>query len=263
MQTVDITVRGLVSLLLFLLVPMGIMAFLKVRLIGRLALSVLRMGVQLVLVGLYLRYLFAWNHPAVTLGWLMLMVVVASGHILKSASFRRRELLPLVIGSVVLSLALVLVPFMALVVQPDPLYDARYLIPLGGMVLGNFLSGNIVALNAYGTMVWKRRQEVQSALCFGATRREAVAPLLREAFTRAITPSVTTIGTLGLVSLPGMMTGQLLGGSVPVVAIKYQIAIMVAIVTALSLSLLLTLFTVTTRLFDSRERVREELFCER
>ena len=87
-------------------------------------------------------------------------------------------------------------------------------------------------------------------------------PFLRESFKRAVIPTITTLGTMGLVSLPGMMTGQLLAGSFPVVAIKYQIAIMVAIVTAGSLSLFLTLLMTVRYLFDERDNIRQELFLE-
>jgi putative ABC transport system permease protein len=96
----------------------------------------------------------------------------------------------------------------------------------------------------------------------GATRIEAVLPFLRESFKRAVIPTITTLGTMGLVSLPGMMTGQLLAGSFPVVVIKYQIAIMVAIVTAGALSLFLTLLLTTRYLFDERDNIRPELFLE-
>jgi putative ABC transport system permease protein len=117
-----------------------------------------------------------------------------------------------------------------------------------------------VALNHYAASLNSRKPELQTALCFGATRLEATLPFLRESFQRAMTPTVTTVGTLGLVSLPGMMTGQLLGGSFPMVAIKYQIAIMIAIVTAGSLSIFLTLLMVTGRFFDDRDNIRLELF---
>jgi putative ABC transport system permease protein len=262
MEIADISLERMGLLYLFLLIPMLLLWRLRVPLIRRLVVSAGRMTLQLVLVGLYLRYLFEWNSALLNLLWLAIMITVAAGHILRSAQLRRPEMFTSVVGSVVLALTVTLVPFIIGIVQPTPFYDARYLIPLGGMLLGNILSANIVALNHYAASLKSRKQELQTALCFGATRLEATLPFLRESFQRAMTPTVTTVGTLGLVSLPGMMTGQLLGGSFPMVAIKYQIAIMIAIVTAGSLSIFLTLLMVTGRFFDDRDNIRLELFRE-
>ena len=262
MEIVDISLWRMGLLYLFLVIPVYLMWKLKVPLIRRLVVSTGRMTLQLVLVGLYLRYLFEWNNAFLNLLWLAIMVIVAAGHILRSAQLTRWQLFPSAVSAVVLALAVTLVPFITGIVQPTPFYDARYLVPLGGMLLGNILSANIVALNHYAASLRARKQELQAALCFGATRLEATLPFLREAFQRAITPTVTTVGTLGLVSLPGMMTGQLLGGSFPMVAIKYQIAIMVAILTAGSLSIVLTLMMVTGRFFDRRDNIRPELYRE-
>ena len=78
-------------------------------------------------------------------------------------------------------------------------------------------------------------------LSLGATKFEALLPFAKQSFIAALNPTIATMATMGIVSLPGMMTGQILGGSVPLVAIKYQIAIMVAILASTVLSILLSL----------------------
>ncbi len=260
METVDISLLRVGLLYLFLLIPIVLFYILKLPLIKSVFISVFRMSVQLVLVGLYLGFIFEKNSIILNSLWLFIMVTVAASHTVKSSKLKRRELFSPVLLAILISLVTVLIPFITVVISPYPLYDARYLIPLGGMLLGNFLSANIVALGFYSGSLKERKQELQSAFVFGATRFEAVLPFLREAFRKSIVPTITTIGTLGLVSLPGMMTGQLLGGSVPVVAIKYQIAIMVAILSASSLSIFLTLLFVTPKLFDQRGNIRLEVF---
>ena len=262
METIEISFGRMALLYLFVLIPVTIMWKLGVPVVRRLVISAGRMSLQLILIGLYLKYLFEWNNAALNFCWLAIMTLVAAGHILNSAHLRRRELFAPVFGAISLSVLMVLTPFIGLIIRPQPILDARYLIPIGGMLLGNSLSANIVALNHFTSTLKGSRQELQTAFCFGATRMEAVLPFLRESYKRSVIPTITTLGTMGLVSLPGMMTGQMLAGSFPVVAIKYQIAIMVAIVTAGSLSLFLTLLMTVRYLFDERDNIRQELFLE-
>ncbi|MBI9016545.1 MAG: ABC transporter permease [Phycisphaerae bacterium] len=259
-RAVDIPLIQMALLFLFLAIPLFLMWRLRVSLRKKLLISTARMAIQLTLVGLYLGYLFKLNNIFVNILWLAVMIFVASAHIIKSAHLRQRELFTSVFYALILAMLVVLVPFVTGIIRPEKFYDARYMIPLGGMLLGNSLSANIVALNHYVSSLKEQKQSIQTAFCFGATRYEATLPFLRQAFNRAITPTVTTIGTLGLVSLPGMMTGQMLGGSVPTVAIKYQIAIMIAIVTACSLSIFLTLLFITRRIFDQRDNIRLDMF---
>jgi putative ABC transport system permease protein len=255
METVDISIYKMLLLYLFLLIPAFLFWRLKMPLIQKMSISIVRMTVQLALIGLYLRYLFDWNSPWLNIGWLIVMIAVAAGHILKTSQISVVQYYPRVLLSVMAAMAIILIPFIGLIIAPSPVYDARYVIPLGGMMLGNFLDANIVALHHYTQTLRMRKQELQTAICFGATRWEAVFPVMKEAFHRSITPQITRIATLGLVSLPGMMTGQMLGGSFPLVAIKYQIAIMIAILSSASLSIYFTLRLVTPRLFSDRDNI--------
>lgn len=260
MATTNIETWRLVAFYLFLLIPIVLMYYLKAELIKKLLIAVLRMSVQLVLVGLYLGSLFEYNSVILNVFWIMIMVTVAAGHIIKSASLKKRELFLPVLSAIAFALFLILTPFILFIVRPEPYYDARYLVPLGGMLLGNFLSMNIIALRYFSDVLRENKQYIQSALCFGATNVEATLPFFREAFVRALTPSITTIGTLGLISLPGMLTGQLLGGSLPIVAIKYQIIIMLAIIISGSMSIFFTLSLVTRKIFDKYGNIRGELY---
>lgn len=260
MQTVDISPLQMGILYLFTLAPILILMHLKIELIGKLLISVVRMSLQLFLIGVYLKYLFAYNSLLLNILWLLIMTIVASSHVIKSANLHRKALFSALFLSLLTSMSITLTLFILGVIQPTPLYDARYLIPLGGMLLGNCLTANIVALDTFSDALKREKKEIQTALTFGATIHEAVLPYFRSSLQKAITPVVTTIGTLGLVSLPGMMTGQLLGGSVPLVAIKYQIAIMITILTVTTLSVFANISLITTKLFDHRGNLREDLY---
>lgn len=252
MQTTDISIWGMIIVYSLLLIPLIIFFKFKIPLIKNLSIAVFRMTVQLILVGLYLGYLFKLNNIYANIIWLFVMLYVANRHILKSSNVVIASVLPMSVLSTFISLAVVLTPFIVLVIKPMPLYDARYLIPVGGMILGNFLSVNIIAFTVYLANLKDNRQELENYLCMGATISEATLPFMRNAIKQAVTPTITTISTIGLVSLPGMMTGQLLGGSFPMTAIKYQIAIMIAILVAATLSVALNLLMTTGTLFDKR-----------
>ncbi len=259
-MTFDITLERLLVFYLFLLIPLALMYYLNRRLIKDLLIAVLRMSLQLLLVGLYLGSLFSYNNLFLNCVWIMVMVLVAAGHIISSAGLRRRELFIPVFLAILFSLVAILSPLILYVVCPEPFYDARYMVPLGGMLLGNFLSMNIIALKHFTGELRSNRQYLQTSLCFGATYFEAVRPFFNEAFTRALVPTITTIATLGLISLPGMLTGQILGGSMPTVAIKYQIIIMLAIVVSGAISVFASIFMIIPRCFDRYGNVRSVLF---
>jgi len=169
------------------------------------------------------------------------MVIVANFSILKKSGLNRRRYFLLTFAGVAFSTALITGIFVMAIIGPSPIYDARYLIPIFGMILGNCMRGNILTLERFYSGIRENEREYLTYLMMGATRLEAVRPYMRHALTAAFAPQLSTMATMGIVSLPGMMTGQLLGGSVPLTAIKYQIAIMICIFTALVIASVLNL----------------------
>lgn len=254
-NTPSLTISQMVLLYLFIVVPTFIFWKTKLPLVKKLLIGTVRMTIQLSLVGIYLKYIFKLNNGFINILWLLVMTTIAVQHIIKTSGFKVRKLMLPVFGGVFISLFTVLIPFILFIIKPTPFYDAQIVVPLGGMLLGNFLGSNIVALSNYMTSLKQNRQQIQTALFNGATHKEAVFPYLKEALRLGISPSLATMASVGLVSLPGMMTGQLLSGTFPVTAIKYQIAIMVAIVTASSISILLVLLFSTNSMFDKRDNI--------
>jgi len=123
------------------------------------------------------------------------------------------------------------------------------------MVLGNILRSNVIGLDRFYSELGRREHEYIHYIFLGASFKEAVKPFLREAFKAAVTPQIATLATIGLVALPGMMTGQILGGSSPSVAIKYQIMIMIAIFVSVSISTFLSIYFSTKLSFDKFGRL--------
>lgn len=183
------------------------------------------------------------------------MIFVASETALSRTHLKRKILLiPVSVGFLV-SVTLVGLYFLGVVLQLDNVFHAQYFIPIFGILMGNMLSSNVIALNTYYSGLQREQQLYYYLLGNGATRAEAQAPFIREALVKSFSPLIANISVMGLVALPGTMIGQILGGSSPNVAIKYQMMIMVITFTASMLSLMITISLASRRSFDSHGRL--------
>ncbi len=256
----DISLYQLTLFYLLLLIPLASLWVMKLRgVVRELLVSVGRMTVQLGLIAFYLSFLFKLNNPWINLIWLLLMITVASFHILKQAGLSRKRLF--FIPQVSLSLATVFVLVAMLVlIKPDPWYDARYIIPLAGMLLGNCLTANILTLERFYSMLRSQQEGYMSELLSGATAFEAASPYLQESLKAALSPMIASMATIGVVYLPGMMTGQILGGIDPLTAVAYQIMIMAGIAISTILSAILNILLSLKVCFNSFGLLKRTVF---
>jgi len=260
-MTADLSIGAMISMYALMLIPLAILFYLQLGIIRETLIAMVRMTVQLVLVGLYLKYIFQLNSPAVSLLWVAVMLVVANLSILNKAGLKRGLFFWRSLAGVAGSTLFVSGWFILIAIRPDPLYDARYLIPITGMILGNCLRSNVLSLERFYSGIRKNENEFMTYLMLGANLREAVRPYLRDAVKAAINPSVATMGTMGIVSLPGMMTGQILGGALPMTAIKYQIGIMICIFVAMVIAAFLNILLSLPVAFDDHQRLKQNIFC--
>lgn len=256
METTDISYLSMAVGLLLLAIPVYIFYRIGARLIKSTVVAAVRMVVQLFLIGLYLKYLFVWNSPLVNFVWVLLMVLVASFTAARRTRLRRHVIiLPLSAG--LLSTAVVVgMYFLLFVLRLEHPFDARYFVPVMGILMGNMLSVNVMALNTYYDGLQREHQLYYYLLGNGAGHFEAVVPFVRQAVEKAFAPCIANMAVMGIVSLPGTMIGQILGGSAPGIAIKYQIMIIVITVSASALSLMVTLLLADRRSFDEYGRLR-------
>ena len=255
--TIDISYWGLGIGMLLLFIPLYFFHRYKTGLVKATIIGALRMVVQLFLIGIYLRYLFLWDNPWINFLWVFIMVFVATETALSRTRLKRSILmLPLVIGFLI-SAILIGLYFLGVVLQLDNIFGAQYMIPIFGILMGNMLSSNVIALNTFYTNLMREQQLYYYLLGNGATRHEATAPLVREAIIKAFSPAIANMAVMGLVALPGTMIGQILGGSSPNVAIKYQMMIIVITVAASILSLMTTLRLSFRKTFDSYGCIRK------
>lgn len=251
---------GLAAFLI--LINLALSILLRLGLARTLALASVRMVVQLLLLGFILEYIFALNTPPPILGVGLVMVIFAG-----VASVRRthRRFVGIYWNSLVTVFAAsFLVTGIALsgILQIHPWYQAQYSIPLLGMVLGNTLTGISLALDRFMDGVARERQQIEGLLALGATRWEAAHRLIRDSLRTGMIPIINSMMVMGIVSLPGMMTGQLLAGAAPGSAVRYQIVIVFMIAAAVALGALGVVLLAFRRLFNSRHQLLTDRLIE-
>jgi putative ABC transport system permease protein len=218
----------------------------------------LRMVIQLLAVGYLLHFVFAIKSPLPVIAILLAMC----GFSLQVMGGRIRHKMPhfyQVVGtSIFIGCGAVTFLFCTVIVRYSPWYDPRYLIPLAGMIIGNSMNGASLAAERLCAEMHERQDEIETALCLGASARQASDAAVRNAFRAALMPTVNTMAAMGIVSLPGMMTGQILSGTEPIIAVRYQIAIMCAITGAVSVTAYLILLLGYRHYFTDAQQLKAE-----
>lgn len=231
---------------------------LHLRLEWQLAVASVRMVVQLVLVGYVLTFLFVAVSPFWTALAAFIMVLFASREIVVRQKRRLLGLWTYGLGAGCTLLAAGTVTMFSLLTQlrPEPWYHPRYALPLLGMILGNTMTGVSLGLDVLVNGAMRERAAVESCLALGGTRYQALLPVIRDALRSGFMPTINGIAAIGLVSLPGMMTGQILAGVEPVDAVKYQLLIMFLIAGGTGLGTLAAVLGGARLLTDHRHRLR-------
>lgn len=249
-----------VLLLLNALLSLG----LRLALERRLLIAGLRMAVQLTLIGFVLKALFAAASPLWTALAALVMVLLAGYEIRSRQERRFAGWWSYGLGTSSILAAATIVTIFALTTQlrPEPWYDARYAIPLLGIILGNTMTGVSLGLNTLATLAMRERSAIEARLALGAERLVALRSVIRAAMRSAFIPTINAMSAAGLISLPGMMTGQILAGVDPQEAAKYQILIMLLISGGTGLGILAAVFLAVRRLTDGRHRLRIDRLSE-
>jgi len=241
MNIVEISTLSLAAGYILLIIPLGIILWSRVPMFGQTLIAIARMTIQLLFVGLYLQVVFRLNNPALNAAWLLVMIVVADFSIVRGCRLRLRKFAGALFVALAVGTAIPLLFFLGPILRLPHMMDAQYVVPLGGMILGNCLRADIIGIRHFYDGIRKSEKAFLLALSQGARLGEAVKPFLRDACEAAFMPTVATMATIGLVSLPGMMTGVILAGANPMAAIKYQIAIMIAIFSGTAITVILAI----------------------
>jgi putative ABC transport system permease protein len=261
MDIIDLSWWQLSIGFLILIIPAAILWWFKTGLNKQLAIATLRMTLQLLFVGYYLEYLFEYDSAWVNTAWIMIMVVVADFATIDRSNLNRSWSLILpIFGATFFGIILINLFFLELVIQLPTFLEAQYAIPITGMVLGNCLRSNVIGINDFYYNLKDNKERYQFFLACGATRSEALRPFFRQALQKSANPTLASMATIGLVSLPGMMTGQILSGSSPMTAIQYQIMIMLAIFSGTILSVYLAILFSNRFVFFDNDMIDPSIF---
>jgi putative ABC transport system permease protein len=227
--------------------------------------AAVRAVVQLLLVGLVLRTVFAIASPLLVGAVALAMFTMASYEIASRQERRFAGWWAYGIGASTTMLATLLVTAFALAgaLRPDPWYAPQVVIALLGIILGNVMNGVSVSLNALNTAIVRERPAIEARIALGADRFTALQPLLRGALRTALIPIVNQMSAAGIITLPGMMTGQILAGMEPVEAAKYQILILFVLSGGAGLGALAAAYVAVWRITDERHRLRLDRLAQR
>lgn len=220
----------------------------------------LRTTIQLLLIGFILKVLFEQTH----LGWIsllaMVMLLVAGREVMARQKRRFGGWWGYGLGtlSMFVSSFSITVVVLLIIIQNDPWYQPQYAIPLLGMMLGNTMTGIALALDRLTDSAWQHRGVIEARLLLGHHWRLAIRDMARDSVRVGLVPMINAMAAAGLVSLPGMMTGQILSGTPPLEAVKYQILIMFMITAGTGFATMGAVWIGARRLFDERQRLRLE-----
>ncbi len=223
-----------------------------------LLINTVRMVVQLSLIGLVLKWIFLQTSPLWTLGLALVMIAVAGYEVSSRQQRRFKGYRAYGLGSATLLFVGLLGTVFAVagIIGPQPWYEPRYVLPILGMVLGNSMTGVALALGTVTDIAARDRIAIETRLALGEPRFLAFKSVLNTGLRTGLMPIMNAMAASGIVSLPGMMTGQILAGADPVDATKYQILVMFLIAGTTALGVVIAGFGAVYLLTDDRHRLR-------
>ncbi|MEF9962459.1 MAG: iron export ABC transporter permease subunit FetB [Erysipelotrichaceae bacterium] len=236
----DLSIFNLMIAYIFVLL---LLVIFKTRGIHRermILIATMRMSIQLTIMGYILMYVF--KHPSwwLTLIMLSVMLSFAMYNAIKRVKIPLpKELKKIVVLSMSIGFICTVAIFMIAVLKVTPFYNPQYVIPISGMIIGNAMTGIALGANRLSSNMQDHREAIENSLMLGASIKAACHRDVNDAFDSAILPTMNNMLTMGIVSLPGMMTGQILSGTFPLTAIKYQIGIMLAILGCTSITVVI------------------------
>ncbi len=257
---IDLSYLDLAIGLGLILIVAGLSRWEQLKLEGDIAVAAVRTLFQLLAVGYVLKYIFTVHHPALILLAIVVMIVVAARTVTGRQKKQTRELSFLVGFAMTAGSGISLFVATQIMLQIKPWYEPHYLIPLAGMVIGNSMNGATLAIERIDSEIDLRKSEIEAYLALGATAKQAAASCIRAAMKAALIPTVNSMMVVGIVSLPGMMTGQILSGTSPFIAVKYQIVIMYLIAFSVAVSAYILTKLRFRRYFTPDHQLRDGVF---
>ncbi|MDU4598630.1 ABC transporter permease [Clostridium sporogenes] len=238
---------------LLLIIVLIIMKKSKINETKLLLVASLRMSIQLIIVGYILQYMFSNPNPIFTVSFLILMIMFSIERVIKS----RKDLnynFKIAIGVSLTCSGLFVLFFFVTVVVKKSIFNPQYTIPLAGMIIGNAMTGINIGIKSFMDSIGKEKNRINALINLGIEPKDILRPFINNSLETALIPTLNSMLGMGIIFLPGMMTGQILSGTLPITAIMYQIAIMIAICTSVCATVFLSLNLGYKSLYNNRKQ---------
>jgi len=242
-----------------ILLTISISYWQKLDLEKTLFIGMLRAFVQLTLIGYVLQEVFKTNLWVLVISILLLMILIATRESLRRQKKKTKEMSMNVFIALSVTSTFMLFALTEVIIRIEPWYNPHYLIPLGGMILGNAMNIASLAVDRLYTEIKANKDAIETALSLGATPKQAIEKYMQNSVKASIIPATNSLMTVGLVQLPGMMTGQILSGISPAVAVNYQIVIMYVWVSAATMAGVIVTLLESKKYFNSNQQLNLEL----
>ena len=214
-----------------------------------------RMSIQLILAGYILTYIFKHPSPTFVVIYLLIMVSFAIYRVIGKNKYLNTNFKLIIAGSLFFSGFLTILFFIYIIVGKS-IFDPQYAIPISGMLFGNSMNGTSIAIKTFNNLISAKKLQIVTLINIGVNPEKILLPFIREAFETALIPTLNSMIGMGIVSLPGMMTGQILSGTLPTTAILYQICITIAITLTVCLSSFFSLYFGQKTLLDNNKQIK-------
>lgn len=254
-DVLHISFPQLLIALLFVLIAGAASMYHALKLERDLFVGTIRTFAQLYIMGYVLKLIFGLNRPSLVLLTFTFMIIFAAWTVYSRIQEKQIPFFIPVSLSMMASFYLVAIMVNGFVINVDPWWTPRYFLPLGGMVIGNSMNAIAIALERLLSDLRRRRKEVEMKLCLGADYKEAGKEILKDAMRAGMIPSINSMMAVGMVFIPGMMTGQIVAGADPLLAIRYQIVVMIMLVGSTTIGTLVSLMITQKLCFNARQQL--------
>lgn len=239
---------------LLLIIVLLVMRRCKITQSKLLIVGSIRMTVQLVLAGLVLTYIFKNPHPLFVLLYLTAMMAM-SIHTVLAVNKDINKQFKIIVAISLVSTGLCIITFFILGVVGVNFFNPQYTIPISGMIMGNAMTGVSLGLKTFNNNIKTEKLKIDTLINIGATPKSILVPFVNKSIETALLPTLNSMLGMGIISLPGMMTGQILSGTLPITSILYQIAILIAITAVTCLAVFCSLFFGYKTLYNSKNQM--------
>jgi len=253
MNAIDVSLAEVAAALVLVAVAIAISLRERAGVEGDIGVAAVRAFVQLTAVGYVIKLIFDEDRLVFVFALIAVMVLIATFTARRRAAKVPGAFAPLLAG-IALAAASTLAAVVALGVF-DP--EARYLVPVGGMVIGNSMTAAAVALNRLGDEVSSSGREIEATLSLGATAAQAMRPILRRSLRSGMIPLIDQTKTTGIIAFPGIMVGMLLAGAQPVDAVRLQLILLYTLLGAVSVSVLVSMALAYRNFFTPAHQLHE------